>query len=91
MIQIEREPKNKKKKKNEILKDLRNPLIFKRKFVVDKLDREFQQNFYLRGNSSYHFMDTGDSLTGNHEVNEHLPLEYRDEYKLKNGAIYKGQ
>lgn len=25
------------------------------------------------------------------EYNEDMPLEYRDEYKFKNGAIYKGQ
>ena len=27
----------------------------------------------------------------NQQNNENLPLEYRDEYKFKNGAIYKGQ
>ena len=27
----------------------------------------------------------------NHQVDENLPLEYRDDYKFKNGAVYKGQ
>lgn len=58
----------------------------------------FDQNGYNKQSSSARgsgnrFNDTSspNGAPEYEEDNEDLPLEYREEYKFKNGAIYKGQ
>ena len=48
---------------------------------------------YASGGGGVHEMDYENQQQNfsNHQVDENLPLEYRDDYKFKNGAVYKGQ